>query len=182
MLVGVSAWAMPILGAHDKAEWSGRVFAGVGVGVAFAGLLGLAASVDGWNSRACWLALGAVALVLAALLWQPLAIDSHRPVSGSQARARLPYRVFVVAACYGVFGYGYIIPATFLPAQARSYIDDPVVFGLICYINFEYMSPFFTPDPTGLFGLGLMQVVGIGGMCWMGIGAFIMSQMINFEI
>jgi MFS family permease len=131
VLVGVSAWAMPILGAHDKAQWSGRVFAGVGVGVAFAGLLGLAASVDGWNSRACWLALGAVALVLAALLWQPLAIDSHRPVSGSQARARLPYRVFVVAACYGVFGYGYIIPATFLPAQARGYIDDPVVFGWI---------------------------------------------------
>jgi len=27
-----------------------------------------------------------------------------------------------------------------------------------------------------------MQVIGIGGMCWMGIGAFIMAQMINFEI
>jgi predicted MFS family arabinose efflux permease len=131
VLVGVSAWAIPILSAHDKAQWSGRVFAGVGVGVAFAGLLGLAASLDGWSSRACWLALGAVALVLAVLLWKPLAIDSHRPVSGSQARARLPYRVFVVAACYGVFGYGYIIPATFLPAQARAYIDDPAVFGWI---------------------------------------------------
>jgi hypothetical protein len=37
----------------------------------------------------------------------------------------------VVAACYGVFGYGYIIPATFLPAQARGYIDNPAVFGWI---------------------------------------------------
>ncbi len=57
-----------------------------------------------------------------------------------------------------------------------------IVFGLISWINFKYMSPFFTPDPNGLFGLSLMQVVGIGGMCWMGIGVFIMAQMINFEI
>ncbi|MET0365338.1 MAG: type II secretion system F family protein [Sphingobium sp.] len=56
------------------------------------------------------------------------------------------------------------------------------VFGLISYINFDYMTPFFTPDPSGMFGLGLMQLVGIGGMCWMGIGAFIMAQMVNFEI
>jgi len=57
-----------------------------------------------------------------------------------------------------------------------------MVFGMICWINYSYMAPFFTPDPKGLFGLGLMQLIGIGGMCWMGIGAFIMAQMINFEI
>lgn len=57
-----------------------------------------------------------------------------------------------------------------------------LVFGLICWINYGYMSPFFTPDPNGLFGLGLMQLIGIGGMGWMSIGAFIMAQMINFEI
>jgi MFS family permease len=131
VLVGVSAWAMPILARHGKSEWSGRVFAGVGIGVAFAGLLGLAASVDGWSSRVSWVALGAVAAVLAGLLWKPLATEGASPASPSQARARLPYRVFVVAACYGVFGYGYIIPATFPPAQARGYIDDPVVFGWI---------------------------------------------------
>ena len=52
----------------------------------------------------------------------------------------------------------------------------------LCYINFNYMSPFYTPDPSGIFGLSLMQVIGIGGMCWMGIGVFIMAQMVNFEI
>ncbi len=70
-------------------------------------------------------------------------------------------------------------------SKASAYIIGAlpfIVFGLICYINFKYMSPFFTPDPAGLFGLSTMQVVGIGGMCWMGIGAFIMAQMINFEI
>jgi len=57
-----------------------------------------------------------------------------------------------------------------------------LVFGLICWINFQYMTPFFTSDPEGLFGLGMMQLVGLGGMCWMGIGVFIMAKMINFEI
>ncbi len=70
-------------------------------------------------------------------------------------------------------------------SKASAYIIGSLpflVFGLICWINFEYMMPFFTPDPKGLFGLGLMQLVGIGGFCWMGIGAFIMAQMVNFEI
>lgn len=70
-------------------------------------------------------------------------------------------------------------------SKASAYIIGAlpfIVFGLISYINFDYMSPFYTSDPTGLFGLSLMQVIGIGGMCWMGIGAFIMAQMINFEI
>lgn len=70
-------------------------------------------------------------------------------------------------------------------SKASAYIIGAlpfIVFGLICYINYNYMSPFFTGDPTGLFGLGMMQMVGIGGLCWMSIGAFIMAQMINFEI
>lgn len=70
-------------------------------------------------------------------------------------------------------------------SKASAYIIGSLpflVFGLICWINFEYMEPFFTPDPQGLFGLGLMQLVGIGGFSWMAIGAFIMAQMVNFEI
>ncbi len=70
-------------------------------------------------------------------------------------------------------------------SKASAYIIGAlpfIVFGLICWINFEYMVPFFTPDPNGLFGMGQMQLIGLGGMGWMGIGVFIMSQMINFEI
>ncbi|BBD96840.1 pilus assembly protein TadB [Sphingobium amiense] len=70
-------------------------------------------------------------------------------------------------------------------SKASAYIIGVLpflVFGMICYINYNYMSPFFTPDPAGIFGLSLMQVIGIGGLCWMSIGAFIMAQMVNFEI
>jgi MFS family permease len=132
VLVGVSAWAMPILARHGREEWSGRVFAGVGTGIAFAGLFGLAAGIEAWGSRATWIALGLVAIALAALLWRPLATGTLAISSAaSQSRRALPRRALVAAACYMAFGYGYIIPATFLPALARSYINDPATFGLI---------------------------------------------------
>src|SRR5439155_892130 len=34
-----------------------------------------------------------------------------------------------LVACYGAFGFGYIVPATFLPVMARGADADPAVFG-----------------------------------------------------
>jgi len=132
VLIGVSAWAMPILAHHDLGHWSGRVFAGVGIGIAFAGLVGLAAAIEAWGSQLTWIALGVVACVLAAALWFPLR-SQHRPAALPVVSAPGPLsrRALIVAACYGAFGYGYIIPATFLPSLARGYIDDPAVFGMV---------------------------------------------------
>jgi predicted MFS family arabinose efflux permease len=132
VLVATSAWAMPILARHGKEQWSGHVFSGVGIGIAFAGLFGLAAGIDAWGSRSTWIALGVVAILLAALLWRPLARDATPTVSGgTQGRRALPRPALIAALCYAAFGYGYIIPATFLPALARGYIDNPAIFGLI---------------------------------------------------
>src|SRR5712691_1209464 len=133
---------MPLLVRHGREEWSGRVFAGVGAGIAFAGLFGLAAGIEAWRSRATWIALGVVAVALAVLLWHRpgdhrlgdhrLGDEAPHTASAAQPRHRaLPRPAIVAAACYIAFGYGYIIPATFLPALARGYIDDPAIFGLI---------------------------------------------------
>jgi len=132
VLVGTSAWAMPILARHGREEWSGHVFSGVGVGIALAGLFGLVAGIDAWSSRTTWIVLGVVAIVLAALLWRNLSADAAPPLrSAQQARPALPRSALIAAACYAAFGFGYIIPATFLPALARGYIDNPATFGLI---------------------------------------------------
>src|SRR5262249_55211918 len=34
-----------------------------------------------------------------------------------------------IVLCYGAFGFGYIIPATFVPSMARGLVADPLVFG-----------------------------------------------------
>ena len=62
-------------------------------------------------------------------------------------------------------------------SKASAYIIGSlpfIVFILIWNINNAYMAQFFT-DPR-------LIATGLGGMVWMGIGAFIMKQMISFEI
>ena len=49
-----------------------------------------------------------------------------------------------------------------------------IVFGLIWYINPKYIGTFFSDER--------LIVIGLGGFTWMGIGVFIMSKMVSFEI
>ena len=62
-------------------------------------------------------------------------------------------------------------------SKASAYIVGSlpfIVFGLVWMINPKYMAGFFS-DPR-------LEVAGMIGMVWMGIGAFIMAKMVNFEI
>lgn len=62
-------------------------------------------------------------------------------------------------------------------SKASAYIVGSlpfVVFGLVYMINPHYMAGFFADQR--------LEVAGIGGMVWMGIGAAIMAKMVNFEI
>ena len=49
-----------------------------------------------------------------------------------------------------------------------------IVFGLVWFINNGYMMNFFQDER--------LMIAGGGGLVWMGIGAFIMAKMVNFEI
>lgn len=49
-----------------------------------------------------------------------------------------------------------------------------MVFGMIYWINPDYIGGFFTDDR--------LIVTGLGGLVWMSIGAFIMAKMVSFEI
>jgi len=53
--------------------------------------------------------------------------------------------------CYGVLGFGYILPATFLPALAREVVDDPQMFGLAWPV-FGIAAALSTVATAWLFG------------------------------
>jgi tight adherence protein B len=62
-------------------------------------------------------------------------------------------------------------------SKASAYIIGSLpfgVFGIIMFLNPRYMGTFFVDER--------LIIAGLGGLVWMGIGAFIMRQMINFEI
>ncbi|WP_133364803.1 type II secretion system F family protein [Qipengyuania sediminis] len=62
-------------------------------------------------------------------------------------------------------------------SKASAYIVGAlpfIVFGLIWWINPEYIGTFFTDER--------LIAIGLGGAVWMGIGVFIMSKMVSFEI
>jgi tight adherence protein B len=62
-------------------------------------------------------------------------------------------------------------------SKASAYIVGSlpfIVFGLVYMMNPTYMGGFFSDQR--------LIVAGIGGMCWMGMGVFIMAKMVNFEI
>jgi len=132
VLVGVSAWAMPILARMQKAALSGGVFSGVGIGICFAGLVSFVAGVVAWGSKATWIVLGLTAAVLTLAVWRQLVDEAVQPtLSERPERAPLSSHAWLAALCYGAFGYGYIIPATFLSALARDVIANPAVFSWV---------------------------------------------------
>ncbi|PCD03314.1 pilus assembly protein TadB [Sphingomonas spermidinifaciens] len=62
-------------------------------------------------------------------------------------------------------------------SKASAYIVGSlpfIVFGLIWMINGNYMQRFFIDER--------LIVAGLGGLVWMGMGAFIMAKMVDFEI
>ena len=132
VLVYVSAWSLERLGKAGRSDLSGTVYAGVGAGIVFAGLACLALSQIHAGARGAWLALGLAALVAAAALWGILGSDSkvgRASTAALNASAREIPEFWRLVFCYGAFGLGYIIPATFLPVMAKQIVSDPLWFG-----------------------------------------------------
>ena len=125
VLVHVSAWCLPRLMA--RRTLAGAMYAGVGVGIVVAGAL--CGMLMAWSapSSEAWIVLGAVSLLSTLLIWNVFS------PSGSAGRGRetreWSAQWWPLVLCYGAFGFGYIIPATFLPAMARGEVADPALFG-----------------------------------------------------
>lgn len=131
VLVHVSAWALGRLLALRRADANGVLFAGVGVGIAAAGLVCMGTMQLRWGSDRTWELFGVLSLLATLALWREFRGPGEAQPAGPRASTRLHWDAdkWRLMACYGAFGFGYIIPATYLPAMAHRYITNPLVFG-----------------------------------------------------
>jgi MFS family permease len=131
-LVSTSVWCLAWLSRFERPAGPGLLYAGVGTGIALAGLYCWRAGAADVAPDALWLQLGALALaglVVVALLMPrgTPAVTAPAPAAAGPATAGGVSWGLVIS--YGLLGFGYILPATFLPVLARAVVDDPAVFG-----------------------------------------------------
>jgi len=130
--IGTSVWCLGALARLQRPSWGGGLYAGVGAGIALAGLFCLAGASLGASAPALWLLLTLLALALLMPVAAVLrSLDMASPVAApAKGGEKAPAGTTGLVVCYGVLGFGYILPATFLPVLARSVVEDPRLFGL----------------------------------------------------
>jgi MFS family permease len=134
-LVATSAWGLGWLASLGRPHLAGAIFAGVGLGIAAAGLFCLVAAGPEVSSLKMWIEWAGLAAIMTLL---PLAVSRVLPAPVVNVGAtphqgashKPPAKSGGLIVCYTLFGFGYILPATYLPALARQLVDDPQVFGL----------------------------------------------------
>src|SRR5438132_10604568 len=133
VLVFSFAWCLERLAFVRRPVLNGVVFAGVGTGIAVAGGFCLVLMQADASSRQAWTGLGVIALTGTAVIWRTFGSDDDaredEDMSSTGHERRWHADSVRLVLCYGAFGFGYIIPATFLPVMARQVVHDPSVFG-----------------------------------------------------
>ena len=174
-----SAWVMVMitsLSQHlavtaNRPRLGALVFAGPGVGVLLTGLLALVANLWGQNSATLWLIYAAAALIMVLailpILPQPATLPAATHIS--QPDTRQP-GIGRLGAIYGLYGLGYIIPATFLSQMASAQFHGQwqadlfwPAFGLCAAIGVVLISlrrP--TPGTTGYWLMGGLWIQALG--------------------
>jgi len=120
VVVMITGLSQPLAAAAGRPRWGALVFAGPGLGIFLTGLLALGSNLLGQTSATLWLVYAGVGLVMLLgmlpFLPQPGAVVATAPkvtTSGNQGIGRL-------GVIYGLYGLGYIIPATFLSQMANA--------------------------------------------------------------
>jgi predicted MFS family arabinose efflux permease len=120
VLVFASALVLDRLMAAGRTGLWALHFAGVGVGIAGSAVLVALLAEGGVGWRGLWLASGALALValFAVLRLVPAEQEPAAPPKRN-GRARPNPRLVALIVAYGLFGFGYVITATFISTQVR---------------------------------------------------------------
>lgn len=174
-----SAWVMVMIASlsqqlavsANRPRLGALVFAGPGVGVLLTGLLALVSNLYGQSSATLWLIYAAAALIMvlgiSPLLPKPAALTVQAPIA---PRAAHQPGISRLGAIYGLYGLGYIIPATFLSQMASAQFHGQwqtdlfwPSFGLCAAIGVVLISvrrP--DPDTTRWWLMGALWVQALG--------------------
>lgn len=129
-LVFASSWKLHRLATAQASNLNGVVFGGVGAGIMLAGLLCMGFQSLDWSSATSWIALAGVAVLMSVLALPALIDHAPAPIAAPKPEGQAaPRGIAALVIIYGIFGFGYIIPATFLPAMAKHLVPNPAIFG-----------------------------------------------------
>jgi MFS family permease len=138
VLVLGSALVLDRLAQAGRGSLSALHFAGVGLGIAASAALITALEAAGADWRVLWLVVGGTAAaVVPVVVWlvPGEAAAPTRPVSVAAPAARRPSGLGRLALCHGLFGFGYVVTATFLVAVVRASPEaqmlEPVVWLIV---------------------------------------------------
>ncbi len=119
VLVFGSALVLDHLAVTGRTGFASIHFAGVGVGIAASAILIAALRATGADWQLLWLASGALAAIVipvCARLVPGARPAAETPASRAATSGGLPRGLGPLALCHGLFGFGYVVTATFLVA------------------------------------------------------------------
>lgn len=125
------SWCLDRLAGLQRPVLNSLIFVGVGFGTMLAGLICIVLMRVDASSAQAWITFGVLALVITAAVWTTYADGTAQHIAPRPRASGVPWsrEAVLLVFCFGASGFGYIIPATFLPAMAREIIRDPAIFG-----------------------------------------------------
>lgn len=149
-----AALVLDHLSARGRSDLSALYFAGVGTGIAFSGLLVPGLEAEGFGWRGLWFACGLASLAGLAIVARLVPADPPGAARNRAADCGNGRPLGPLILSYGLFGFGYVITATFLVAIARA---DPA---LRAFEPALWLSVGLAAAPSVLVWRGIARRIG----------------------
>lgn len=127
LMVHGIAWCTAHLRAYRRTGLEALLYSGPGIGIIASGTLVAALHLPGLDSARWWLAFGVASALAAALVWRTLDAPNHAGAMTVVPVVSARGPTWPLVAIYGLLGFSYVIPATFLPLIADAQLHLPAL-------------------------------------------------------